>query len=147
MNSFQLTGNAGGTPFMTVDKNGNKIARFSIYQDKRYPGGEKKSDRYTIVLFDDSKRKLASFAEKYIKAGSSLAITGNLHPSEAYETKDGVKHGASVELIATQIEFTGSRPKKEPVKGEEQAATPASEPEKPENVAEEESDEMEVPFS
>lgn len=146
MNSFQLTGNAGGTPFMTVDKNGNKVARFSIYQDKRYPGGEKKSDRFTVVLFDNSKRKLASFAEKYIEANSSLAITGNLHPTAPYE-KDGVKHGGSVELIATQIEFVGSKKKKEPTEGEEQAATPVSEPEKPENVAEEENDEMEVPFS
>ena len=63
-----------------------KVARYSLAVDRKYSKGEEKqADFINIVVFG----KGAEFAEKYLKKGTKVVVTGRIQTG-SYE-KDGKK--------------------------------------------------------
>ena len=87
------------------------IARYTLAVDRRFQrrdtsGNEQTADFISCVAFG----KLAEFAEKYLKQGTKIAITGRIQTG-SYTNKDGNKV-YTTEVVANRVEFLewGDRP-------------------------------------
>lgn len=80
------------------------IARFSIAVDRRRnAGGEQSTDFFPCVVFDQR----AEFAEKYLRSGMRIVISGSMQNNN-YVNKSGEKvYG--VELLGNLIEFADGK--------------------------------------
>ena len=80
------------------------IARFSIAVDRRRnAGGEQNTDFFPCVVFDQR----AEFAEKYLRSGMRIVISGSMQNNN-YVNKSGEKvYG--VELLGNLIEFADGK--------------------------------------
>lgn len=80
-----------------------KVARYSLAVDRKYSKGEEKqADFINIVVFG----KGAEFAEKYLKKGTKVVVTGRIQTG-SYE-KDG-KKVYTTDVIAEEQEFAESK--------------------------------------
>lgn len=81
-----------------------KVARYSLAVDRKYSKGEEKqTDFINIVCFGKS----AEFAEKYLKKGMKVVITGRIQTG-SYTNKDGVKV-YTFDIVAEDQEFAESK--------------------------------------
>ena len=76
------------------------IARYTLAVDRRYKKGE--TDFISCVAFGVQ----GEFAEKYLKKGIKIAVTGRLQTG-SYE-KDGVKH-YTTDVVVEEQEFAESK--------------------------------------
>ena len=85
-------------------ENSSAIARYTLAVDRRYKGrdGQYAADFIPCVAFGKS----AEFAQKYLKKGMKMAVSGHLQTG-SYE-KDGVKHYTTDVIIEDQ-EFCESK--------------------------------------
>ena len=98
MNKVILMGRLSRNPEVRVTQDGQTtIARFGIAVDRR--GKENKADFFNVSAFN----KTAQFAEKYLKKGTKIALSGRLQQDE-YTNRDGQKV-TSVIIIADEVEF------------------------------------------
>ena len=81
------------------------IARYTLAVDRRgrKDGGEATADFIQCVAF----RNNAEFAEKYLRQGTKIAITGRIQTG-SYTNKDNIKV-YTTEVIAEDIEFAESK--------------------------------------
>ena len=88
----------------TQGQDSSAIARYTLAVDRRYKGrdGQYAADFIPCVAFGKS----AEFAQKYLKKGMKMAVTGHLQTG-SYE-KDGVKHYTTDVIIEDQ-EFCESK--------------------------------------
>lgn len=88
-----------------ISTNGeSKNARFSLATDRRYKKeGEQTADFIPCVAFGKS----ADFAEKYLKQGTKIALTGRIQTG-SYTNKDGVKV-YTTDVIVEEMEFAESK--------------------------------------
>lgn len=84
--------------------NDNKIARYTLAVDRRFKKeGEPDADFFNCTVFG----KGAEFAEKYLKQGTKIVISGRIQ-SDNYTNKDGEKvYGWQV--IVDEQEFAESK--------------------------------------
>jgi len=89
-NQVQLIGHLGADPEVKLLNSGTKVARFSLatsdyYKDKE---GNKVTDTqwHKIIAWNGG----ATYAEKYLKKGMEIMISGKLVYGN-YEDKDGIK--------------------------------------------------------
>ena len=81
-----------------------KVARYSLAVDRKYSKGEdKQTDFINIVCFGKS----AEFAEKYIKKGTKMIVTGRIQTG-SYTNKDGQKVN-TFDVVAEEQEFAESK--------------------------------------
>ena len=92
VNKLILTGNVGKAPEVRHMTNGDPVVSFSLatserWKDKR--SGEKKEATtwHNIVIFD---KTLCEVAEKHVKKGSKVYVSGPLQQRE-YTDRDGTK--------------------------------------------------------
>ena len=65
--------------------NNTAVARYTLAVDRKYKkDGEPTADFINCVVFG----KLAEFAEKYLKKGTKIAVTGRIQTG-SYKNKDG----------------------------------------------------------
>lgn len=84
--------------------NDNKIARYTLAVDRRFKKeGEPDADFFNCTVFG----KGAEFAEKYLKQGTKIVISGRIQ-SDNYTNKDGEKV-YSWQVIVDEQEFAESK--------------------------------------
>lgn len=79
--------------------NDKLVVKFNFAVDRKYKSGDKDTDFLRIVCFG----KQAEFAEKYLRKGVKIAITGRIQTG-SYTNKDGVKV-YTTDIIADSMEF------------------------------------------
>ena len=81
------------------------IARFSLAVDRRFKkqGDEVTADFFNCTAFG----KQAEFAEKYLKKGTKVVVTGRIQ-NDNYTNKEGQKV-YSVQIMVEEIEFAESK--------------------------------------
>lgn len=89
-NQVQLIGHLGADPEIKSLSSGTKVARFSLATSDNYKDkdGKKIEDTqwHKIIAWNGS----ATFADKYLKKGMELLVSGKLVYGN-YEDKDGIK--------------------------------------------------------
>ena len=119
MNISMVSGNLGADPVVRSTQSGKKVANFSVAVRRRAPkdsNGNVPKDWIAVTAWGNT----AEFAEKYLKKGSKILVTGRLQ-TDSYE-KDGVKRSRTL-IVADNIEFAGGK-----ADGGTQEAAPADEP-------------------
>ena len=86
-------------------ENSTAIARFSLAVDRRFrrDGDEQTADFISCVAFGRN----GEFAEKYLKQGTKIAITGRIQTG-SYTNKDGNKV-YTTEVVVEEQEFAESK--------------------------------------
>ena len=80
------------------------IARYTLAVDRRRRNdSEQTADFISCVAFDRN----AEFAEKYLKQGTKIAITGRIQTG-SYTNKDGAKV-YTTDIVAEEFEFAESK--------------------------------------
>lgn len=89
VNKVILIGNLGKDPEVRTMQNGNKVANLSIatsetWKDKSSGERKEKTEWHRVVIFGN----LADIAEKYLKKGSKVYVSGSLQ-TRKWQNKDG----------------------------------------------------------
>ena len=105
MNQSTFLGRLTADPVIRYTQNGFPVASFDLAVDRRrQKDAEKQTDFFHIVAW----RGRAEFAEKYLRRGQQIVVTGELQNRD-YMGNDGIKRWQT-ELIANNIYFAGNRP-------------------------------------
>lgn len=100
MNNVNLIGRLTNDPdTRQARESGNKIANYSLAVDRRGDG----TDFIRCVAFG----KQAEFAEKYLRKGMKMGVTGSLH-TDSYTDKEGRKVNTT-EVIVNEHYFCESK--------------------------------------
>lgn len=100
MNKVILMGRLTKDPEIR-DAAGTTVGRYSLAVDRRHTQeSQQAADFINVVTFG----KAAEFAEKYLKKGTKVLVTGRLQTG-SYTNKDGVKV-YTTDVIAEDQEFT-----------------------------------------
>jgi single-strand DNA-binding protein len=98
----QIGGTLGKDPESRATPGGVKVVNFSLAVEKGF-GEKTRTDWHNIVAFD----KNAEFAEKYLKKGKSVMVTGDLQVKSWEDKQTGQKRTAT-EIVAHKIDFMDS---------------------------------------
>lgn len=113
LNNFNVIGRLGHDPRVNTSKSGTTVCSFSIANDTGY-GERKQTDWFAVTCFG----KTAENANRYLRKGSLVCLTGEVHV-KSYQGKDGTQKTA-VEIVASQVNFLD--PKQD---GQQAAPNPA----------------------
>jgi single-strand DNA-binding protein len=112
LNKVLIMGNLTRDPELRYVPSGAAVANFTVainrvYKDK---AGEKKEDTsfIRVVIWG----KMAEVCGEYLTKGRPVLVEGRLQ-SRSWEGQDGQKK-STIEVIADNVQFLGSREKKEP---------------------------------
>ena len=106
MNKVVLVGRLTRDPEVRYSQgdNATAVARYTLAVDRRFRrDGEPTADFIPCVIFGRS----AEFAEKYLKQGTKIAITGRIQTG-SYTNKDGNKV-YTTDVVVEEHEFCESR--------------------------------------
>lgn len=107
MNKVILMGRLTRNPEIrySTGENHMAVARYTLAVDRRIrkSDGEQTADFISCVAFN----KTAEFAEKYLKQGTKIAITGRIQTG-SYTNKDGVKV-YTTDVVVEECEFAESK--------------------------------------
>jgi len=89
VNKVILIGNLGKDPEVRTMQNGNKVANLSLatsenWRDKATGERKEKTEWHRVVIFGN----LADIAEKYLKKGSKVYVSGSLQ-TRKWQNKEG----------------------------------------------------------
>lgn len=119
MNKVELIGRLTRDPEVRYSSGENSIAvaRYTLAVDRKFKQGEdKQADFIRCVVFG----KMAEFAEKYLRQGIKIAVTGRIQTG-SYTNKDGQKV-YTTDIIAEEQEFVERKqdqhPPQTPVNGD-----------------------------
>lgn len=140
MNKFCLTGNLTKDPEV-MGKEDKKVAKVSIATRRTYvkEGSDVSADFIPLTFFG----KQAEFAEKYLKKGNRIEVSGRVENND-YTNKDGQKvYG--FQFIVEIVEFGGGAKKDEELSEHpEPKPEPKPKPEIPD--IDDEDDDEDLPF-
>ena len=103
MNALHIMGRLTANPEVTSSTSGTTIARFTVAVDRRFAKeGQQKTDFFSCTSFG----KLAEFAEKYLKKGTKVVLSGEMRLDLAQ--KDG-KNVTYPKVAVNEIEFAESK--------------------------------------
>ena len=128
MNKVILMGRLTRDPEVRYSQGENQtaIARYSLAVNRRFKReGDPEADFINCVAFG----KQAEFAEKYLKKGTKMTITGRIQTG-SYTNKEGVKV-YTTDVIVEEQEFAESKAASE----NHTAASPAPQPAPQQNQA------------
>ncbi len=106
MNKVILMGRLTRDPEVRYSQGENSlaIARYTLAVDRRFKRqGEQEADFISCVSFG----KTAEFAEKYLKQGTKIAVTGRIQTG-SYTNKEG-QRVYTTEVIVEETEFAESK--------------------------------------
>ena len=104
----------------------NAVARYTLAVDRRFKrDGDATADFINCVSFG----RAAEFAEKYLRQGVKIAVTGRIQTG-SYTNKDGMKV-YTTEVIVEEQEFAESRAESEANRGMYQQSAPSPAPSAP----------------
>lgn len=105
MNKVILLGRLTKNPEIRYSQANNiMVANFTLAVNRRYvkQGEERQTDFINIVVYS----KLAEFAQKYLKTGLQICISGRMQ-TRTYEDNNGQRRYIT-EIIAEEIDFADS---------------------------------------
>ena len=103
MNTIHLMGRLTASPEVTSSASGTTIARFTVAVDRRFAkDGQQKTDFFSCSSFG----KQAEFAERYLKKGTKVVISGEMRLDTVQ--KDG-KNVTYPKVVVNEIEFAESK--------------------------------------
>lgn len=107
MNNVVLMGRLTRNPDVRYSQGENSmaIARFTLAVDRRL--SRNKDEKTADFIFCVAFGKLAEFAEKYLKQGTKIALSGRISTG-SYTGKDG-NTVYTTEVVAENIEFAESK--------------------------------------
>ena len=106
MNKVVLCGRLTRDPEIRYSQSEKKmcIARYALAVDRKFKrDGEPSADFINCVAFG----KLGEFAEKYLKKGTKLIVTGRIQ-TDTYNNRDGQKV-YSIQVMVEEQEFAESK--------------------------------------
>lgn len=106
MNKVILMGRLCADPEVRYSQNQNQtaVARYRLAVDRRFKReGEQTADFISCVAFG----KVAEFAEKYLRQGTKIAITGRIQTG-SYTNRDGQKF-YTTDVVVEEQEFAESK--------------------------------------
>lgn len=106
MNKVILIGRLTRDPEIRYSQgqNGSAVAKYTLAVDRKFKReGEANADFINCVAFG----KLAEFAEKYLRQGVKIAVTGRIQTG-SYTNKDGVKV-YTTDVVVEEQEFCESK--------------------------------------
>lgn len=122
MNKVILMGRLTRDPEIRYSQNGDQmcIARYTLAVDRKFKkqGDGQTADFINCIAFGKS----AEFAEKYLKQGTKIAITGRIQTG-SYTNKDGNKV-YTTDIVVEEQEFAESKSASENNGGYTPAARP-----------------------
>lgn len=103
--------------------NGTAVARYTLAVDRRFKrDGEASADFVGCVVFG----KAAEFAEKYLRQGMKIAISGRIQ-TDSYTNRDGAKV-YTTEVVVEDQEFAESKSSRDGAAYYPPKPTPSSAP-------------------
>jgi len=113
LNKVLLAGNLTRDPELRYTPQGTAVCTMSLALNRNYKSGEgsKQEVCYVRVV---AWAKLAEICGQYLAKGRPVFIEGRLQ-SRSWQTQDGSKRN-TLEVVAVNIQFLGSKPKPEPEK-------------------------------
>ena len=111
-------GNLGKDPDIRSTGSGKKVASFSIAVDQGF-GDNKRTEWVNVICWE----KLAELAEKFLKKGKTIALSGTLQTSSWDDKASGQKR-YKTEVVARDISFMDSGSRSEGDKPARQTTTP-----------------------
>ena len=107
MNHVQLMGRLTADPMLRYTANQIPVASFNLaVPRKKQKDREQETDFFTVIAW----RTKAEFADKYLRKGQRVAVTGEVQ-NRSYTDKGGVKRWVT-EVIAENIYFADSKTEK-----------------------------------
>ena len=110
MNKVILMGRLTRDPDVRYSNQGDRqlaIARYTLAVDRKFrrnsDSNEQTADFISCIAFD----RQAEFAERYLKKGTKLVITGRLQTG-SYTNKDGIRI-STTDVVIEEQEFAESR--------------------------------------
>lgn len=105
MNKVIMMGRLTRDPEIRYSQNGECIARYTLAVDRKFKkqGDGQTADFINCIAFGKS----AEFAEKYLKQGTKIAITGRIQTG-SYTNKDGNKV-YTTDVVVEEQEFCESK--------------------------------------
>lgn len=114
-----LVGGLGQDPTIRSTPSGKKVASFSVAVDQGF-GENKKTEWVNVIAWE----KLAELAEKFLKKGKQIALSGTLQTSSWDDKTTGQKR-YKTEVVARDLMFMDSGSKSEDQPTRQERATPA----------------------
>ena len=106
MNHVQIIGRLGKDPDIrsSAGEKPQTVARYTLAVDRKYTkGGNKETDWISCICFG----KQAEFAEKYLKKGIKIAVTGRIQTG-SFTNKDG-QTVYTTDVVVEEQEFCESK--------------------------------------
>jgi single-strand DNA-binding protein len=119
--SVTVVGNLGKDPEIRSTGSGKKVASFSIAVDQGF-GDNKRTEWVNVIAWE----KLAELAEKFLKKGKTIALSGTLQTSSWEDKQTGQKR-YKTEVVARDITFLDTRSDRGESR-QERTFTPATAP-------------------
>lgn len=123
LNLCQFIGHVGADPEVRTFDNGNKIATTRIAVSERFTDRNNQQQERTEWVGLVFGNKLAELAEKYIKKGSAIYVSGKWHTRE-WQDQAGNKR-QSTELTVTAMQLLDKREQTAPARPAYPAQAPA----------------------
>ncbi len=129
MNRLTIIGNLTSDPEVRVTQGGKSVCNFTVAVNrKRKVEGQPDADFFRVTAWN----ALAETCGKWLIKGKKVAVEGPVS-LEQYETQNG-KHGATIKVFATEVEFLSpgvqkGEPEKEEPKVDEQSGMTKAEDE------------------
>ena len=105
LNRAEIIGNLGQNPEVRNTQKGGRVVTFSVATNDSWKNeageSQERTEWHRVVIFSE---KLGELAEKYLKKGSKVFVTGVLR-SRKWQDKEGADH-YSAEIQITQYEGT-----------------------------------------
>ena len=103
MNKIHLMGRLTAEPEITSTTSGTTIARYTIAVDRRFvKEGQQKTDFFPCTSFG----KQAEFAEKYLKKGTKIVISGEMRLDRVLKEEKTLTYP---KVSVEEIEFAESK--------------------------------------
>ena len=113
LNRAEIIGNLGQNPDIRTTQKGTRIVSFSVATNDSWKNdaGERqeRTDWHRVVIFSE---KLGELAEKYLKKGSKVFVSGALRNTK-WQDKQGADHyGSEIQITAFegQVLFLDRKP-------------------------------------
>lgn len=105
MNKVILMGRLTRDPEVRYSQgeNASAVARYTLAVDRKYNREQQSADFINCVAFG----KAAEFAERYLRQGTKIAITGRIQTG-SYTNRDGVKV-YTTDIVIEEQEFAESK--------------------------------------
>lgn len=131
LNLCQFIGHCGADPEVRTFDNGNKIATTRIAVSERFTDRNNKQQERTEWIGLVFNGKLADLAEKYIRKGSTIYVSGKWHNREWTDQAGNKRTSTELTVLTLQLLDKRDAQPQTPTPAPRQASRPAPAPQAP----------------